>query len=46
MELSSTSDSLVSEFIAAKLIYKLIGYYDDEINLSQLLNLAHTQVQA
>lgn len=36
MELSPISDSVVSEFTAAKLIYKLIGYYDDGINLSQL----------
>jgi len=36
MELAPTLDSVVSEFTAAKLIYKLIGYYDDEINLSQL----------
>lgn len=28
MELAPTSDSVVSEFTAAKLIYKLIGYYD------------------
>ena len=34
MELAPTSDSVVSEFIAAKLIYKLIGYHDDGISLS------------
>ena len=32
MELAPTSDSVASEFIAAKLIYKLIGYYDDGMN--------------
>lgn len=36
MELSPFPDSVVSEFTAAKLIYKLIGYYDDGISLSQL----------
>lgn len=36
MELAPSSDSVLSEFTAAKLIYKLIGYYDGGIGLSQL----------